>query len=602
MLVSIGRRCSQGNGLGQANSDNARRLAAFPNAGVQGTARMRILVVDDHEVVRRGICSVLAPESAFTVCGEAVDGRDAVEKARSLRPDVVVMDITMPNMNGLAAACEIKSFLPNINIVIVSQHETPEMFRRAFSSGASAYVAKSSIATELLTALKKLHNSDLPAAGGTIADINPTLELSPGSSAIERAFRESEARLRSVMNNMAEGLYTLDSEGLVTYLNRSAESMFGWSLAELLGRKMHDMTHHTHPDGTPFPASECPGLQVVQKGIELREHEDVFIRKDGSFFPVVLSSSPLKTDGKISGVVVCFCDDTKRRNAEQNLRDREHSLQVFVQTLEARILERTEELQKATQQLRELSGKLLRIQDEERRHIARELHDGVGQLLVAMSMNMFKVGLQKENLSADSRQFLEESINLLQQASQEIRTMSHLLHPPLLDEVGLASALRWYVDGFSERSSISVQLDLAAGFSEGLPRDLALSLFRIVQECLTNVHRHSESSTAFVSIRRSSTEIRLEVKDVGRGIPAELQSRIFSGECPGVGLRGMRERIRQFDGRFDMRSENGTTTIAAALPIRELLMPEKEVLAAKPVMLAPIAPSAESVTRKPLSR
>jgi len=532
---------------------------------------MRILVVDDHEVVRRGICSVLASQSAFTVCGEAVDGRDAIEKSRSLRPDVVVMDITMPNMNGLDAAREIKSFLPNIDIVIVSQHEAPEMLRGAFSSGVSAYVAKSTVATELLTALEKLHNSDLPAASGTIAGLNPTLELprvSPGSPAIEKALRESEERLRSVMNNMAEGLYTLDSEGLVTYLNRSAESMFGWSSAELSGRKMHDMTHHTHPDGTPFPAAECPGLQVLQKGMELREHEDVFIRKDGSFFPVLLSSSPLKTDGRISGVVVCFCDDTKRRKAEQDLRDSEHSLQVSVQTLEARILERTEELQKATQRLRELSGKLLRIQDEERRRIARELHDGVGQLLAAMSMNMFKVGLQKENLSADSRQFLDESINLVQQASQEVRTMSHLLHPPLLDEVGLDSALRWYVDGFSKRSSISVQLDLAAGFSEGLPRDLALALFRIVQECLTNVHRHSESSTAFVSIRRSSTEIRLEVRDAGRGIPAELQSRISSGESPGVGLRGMRERIRQFDGRFEMRSENGTTTVVAALPIR----------------------------------
>jgi len=170
---------------------------------------MRILVVDDHEVVRRGICSVLASQSAFTVCGEAVDGRDAIEKSRSLRPDVVVMDITMPNMNGLDAAREIKSFLPNIDIVIVSQHEAPEMLRGAFSSGVSAYVAKSTVATELLTALEKLHNSDLPAASGTIAGLNPTLELprvSPGSPAIEKALRESEERLRSVMNNMAEGL------------------------------------------------------------------------------------------------------------------------------------------------------------------------------------------------------------------------------------------------------------------------------------------------------------------------------------------------------------------------------------------------------------
>jgi PAS domain S-box-containing protein len=378
-------------------------------------------------------------------------------------------------------------------------------------------------------------------------------EILDRSASFEKALQESEDRFRSAMNSMAEGLYTLDVGGRVTYINPAAETIFGWTSADLLGKKMHDMTHYKHPDGTPFPATDCAGLQVLQKGIELREHEDVFIRKDGTFFPVVFSSSPLKSEGKTVGVVVCFRDDTKRH--------------LFVLSLEASIAERTQALEQATGKLRELSGKLLQTQDEERRRIARELHDGVGQLIVALNLNLSKLDSEKDKLSAAARQSLKENALLVEQACQEIRTMSHLLHPPLLDEVGLESALQWYGDGFADRSKISVNMDLVSGLGDGLPRDLALSLFRIVQECLTNIHRHSGSSTAFVEIGRSSDEIILEVRDEGRGIPVEIQSKISSGASSGVGLRGMRERIRQFGGRLEIRSDQSGTRIIAVLPI-----------------------------------
>jgi CheY-like chemotaxis protein/two-component sensor histidine kinase len=246
------------------------------------------------------------------------------------------------------------------------------------------------------------------------------------------------------------------------------------------------------------------------------------------------------------GVVVCFRDDTMRRQAEKTLR---------------------QELEDATGKLRELSGSLLQTQDEERRRIARELHDGVGQLIVAVNLNLSKINSEKEKLSPAARQSLEENSRLIEQASQEIRTMSHLLHPPLLDEVGLESALRWYGDGFAERSNITVTMDLSPGFSDGLPRDLALSLFRIVQECLTNVHRHSGSPAAYVRIVRSPSEITLEVKDDGKGIAPGMQSKISSGASSGVGLRGMRERIRQFGGRLEIRSDEQGTQVIAALPI-----------------------------------
>jgi PAS domain S-box-containing protein len=270
---------------------------------------MRILVVDDHEMVRRGICSVLAVEPALKICGEAIDGQDAVEKARALRPDVVVMDISMPRLNGLEATREIKRFLPQAEIVIVSQHDASEMVRQAFNAGARGYVVKSTIANDLLSAIAKVtqHEPFIKAAGASPDQSLDSQEILRRSVAVEQALRESEERFRSAMNNMAEGLFILDVGGLATYINPSAEVMFGWTSSELLGKNIHEVVHYKHADGTPFPAAECPSLQVLQNGIPLRDHEDVFIRKDGSSFPVVFSSSPLKSkEDRTVGIVVCF--------------------------------------------------------------------------------------------------------------------------------------------------------------------------------------------------------------------------------------------------------------------------------------------------------
>src|SRR5437868_2155796 len=164
-------------------------------------------------------------------------------------------------------------------------------------------------------------------------------------------------------------------------------------------------------------------------------------------------------------------------------------------------------------------------------------------------MNLSKLDREKYNRGFEARRSLVENAILIEQAIREIRTISHLLHPPLLDEIGLESALREYVDGFAERSEITVNMQLASGFSQGLSRDLALPLFRVVQECLTNIHRHSGSKTAFIGINRSSGEITLEVKDAGKGISSDLQTKIASGKGSGVGLRGMRERVQQLGGR-----------------------------------------------------
>ena len=287
---------------------------------------MRILVVDDHELVRRGICSVLTAEPSITLCGEAVDGYDAIEKTKALHPDIIVMDVSMPRLNGLDATREIKRIFSDIEIVIVSQHEAPEMMRQAFNAGACGYVVKSSISADLLTAIAKAKVREMFVKSVAVDEEHRNLdfqEILQRSAAYEQALRESEERFRSAMNNLAEGLYTLDNDGCVTYINPSAEKMLGWTATELLGKNIHDVTHHKYLDGAPFPKEDCPSLRVLRNGLELHDFEDAFIRKDGSFFPVVFSTSPMHIDGRVNGIVVSFRDDTKRRETEEALEQSE---------------------------------------------------------------------------------------------------------------------------------------------------------------------------------------------------------------------------------------------------------------------------------------
>jgi signal transduction histidine kinase len=198
-----------------------------------------------------------------------------------------------------------------------------------------------------------------------------------------------------------------------------------------------------------------------------------------------------------------------------------------------------------------------------------------------MNMNLSNLKNEMDGLGEDAFRCVDENVALVEQASQEIRTISHLLHPPLLDVMGLESALRWYVDGYSERSKITVDMKLTPGFSDGLPRDFALSLFRVVQECLTNIHRHSESASAHIVVNRLSHKITLEIKDDGKGIAPEMQSKISSGASSGVGLRGIRERIRPFGGRLEIHSSQKGTRIIATLPLPELEAPGSETIGDK---------------------
>jgi signal transduction histidine kinase len=287
----------------------------------------------------------------------------------------------------------------------------------------------------------------------------------------------------------------------------------------------------------------------------------------------VLGAANRRKQMKLDGTILALTGEAyERKRAEQELleahdqleqrvRERTAALSQALSRLESEVevRERTEE------QLRHLSLRLMTTQDEERRRIARELHDSAGQTLAAVKMTVASfqfAGAKAANLPG----MLAELDTLVDEVLQEIRTASYLLHPPLLDEAGIASAARWFVEGFAKRSGIEVGCDIANTI-ERQSRPCELVLFRVLQESLTNVHRHSGASRASVSLKLENDRLKLEVADNGRGIPDERLEQFSATGNEGVGIAGMRERVRELGGRLDIRSGKTGTTVSVVLPV-----------------------------------
>lgn len=234
--------------------------------------------------------------------------------------------------------------------------------------------------------------------------------------------------------------------------------------------------------------------------------------------------------------------------------------------LEEKVRQRTVQLDLANQSLSELTARLLQLQDDERRRIARDLHDSIGQTMAALGLNLSNVQSEIERL-VKTISIVQDSREIVRETSTNVRTISYLLHPPLLDENGLSSALPWYIEGFSGRSGIKANLELPEDLGR-LSRDSEVAIFRVVQESLTNIHRHSAAANAHIRVSHSNGEICVRIEDDGKGIPAERLHEMASAGAPGVGIRGMRERIRQLSGtlQIDSKGSGRGTLVVIRLP------------------------------------
>jgi signal transduction histidine kinase len=318
-----------------------------------------------------------------------------------------------------------------------------------------------------------------------------------------------------------------------------------WVLSPLLGETN---PYHTLWPAVVFSAWYCGlGPSIVTSLLGLAGIWYWFLPPYNSFS---LQDPKVEISGMLgflifSGLIIALGEANRRSIARTKWA--EEQLRGAHDELERKVQERTADLKTANDSLRELSSRLQQMRDEERRQIARELHDSVGQLLAALSMNIAVVQRQSDKLDSAGARAVSENAAMVDQISREIRTISHLLHPPLLDAAGLASALRWYVDGFSERSKIKVDLDMPQEFGR-LSDEMEIAIFRMVQECLTNIHRHSGGSSATIRVHEEDHLLRVEIQDQGKGIPPEKQAQISSSTRTGVGFRGMRERLRQLGG------------------------------------------------------
>jgi PAS domain S-box-containing protein len=866
---------------------------------------MRFLIVDDHEVVRRGVRSLLLEQPGYEVCGEAVDGQDALDKARELKPDLIVMDVSMPRLNGLEATQQVRMMLPDCEVLILSQHENSEIARQALKAGARGYVVKSSISKDLLSAVSKasrreyffdpaildqtpsahidlqeilqrsaafehalrqseqLYRSTFEMAGLGIAHVSPdgrclrvskklceivgyseaellNLNLqdiihpddveadlaqrekvrseSLGSySAEKRCIRkdgsvvcinltlagvrddsgklehfisvvedvtgrreaeEEQFRLETIVESSDDAIVSKRLDGVITSWNAAATRIFGFTPEEAIGRSITiiippDLRHEEatilsrlrrgeriehyetvrmtkagrklivsltispvrdskgHIIGASKIARDITDRKQAEQSRDLlaaivNSSDDVIIsknldgiitswnrsaelmfghtaegaigqnitliipsdrhaeesdilarlrrgervdhfhtlrrRKDGTLLDVSLTISPVRdSSGRVVGASKVARDITEQRRVEQTLRESEQRfrvitdaspvmvwmsgtdklcyyfnkgwldfvgrtleqesgngwaenvhpddidrcLQIYVSNFDARrpfemdyrmrhhtgeyrwILDRAvpryapdgtfegyvgacldiHDQKEAAEKVRvaDETVRLMKTQDEERRRIARDLHDSAGQTLTVLGLGLAQLVQKAEVIAPELAKEGKEIEEVVQQLHREIRTTSYLLHPPLLDECGLASALNWYVEGLAQRSGIAIKLDIPNRFGR-LTSDMELAIFRLVQECLTNIHRHSGSKTASIRIFVAAEDLHVEVSDQGKGIKRERLVEIRSGRS-GVGIRGMQERLRQFGGEMSVESNGSGTSVIVSIPL-----------------------------------
>ncbi len=384
-------------------------------------------------------------------------------------------------------------------------------------------------------------------------DLNP---LQPLGQGVTDAWRDP---LGLMLASTGEGVFGVDLAGLCVFINPAGARMIGLEPQQVLGQNMHTLTHHSHAHGGHYPMDDCPIYNAFRQGQPCRIDSEVFWRADGSHFPVEYSSYPVFDQGQVRGAVVTFVDITDRKRAEEALHQAKSDL-------EARVAERTHALETALQQLRELAAWSEAVREEERTRIAREVHDELGSLLVALKMD---VSWLDKRLSEQSQRAVEEAQRMREKMRGKCQNMSRLienavvnvgriitdLRPSILDHQGLWGALEWQAQEFVQSAEQSLRWCMEVNEQRVLPEPMAMAVFRIFQEMLSNVGRHAQARTVDVDIVEREDWLHLSVEDDCCGaLPQAFES------PQAYGIMGMRERARHFGGCIDIDSAPGRGT------------------------------------------
>ncbi len=378
----------------------------------------------------------------------------------------------------------------------------------------------------------------------------------------KQAIAEAATRFTRLAEANPFGTVIGDLKGRLNYVNPAFLQTIGYSEADVIsGNVRWDVL--TPPE---YAKADAHAVAQLQQRGRCDVYEKVYVAKDGRRVPILIGAATIDAARSEPEIAAFVTDLTPLKTAEAALRTANEELEKKVAQRTAALESEISDRKRAEMNLRELTGRLLVAQDEERRHMARELHDHAGQTLVALTLNLAALQELDRGQRSAMTDLLEQSQQLSDGLSKEIRTLSYLLHPPLLDEAGLRSALQWYVEGFSKRSGIVVDLELPTD-SKRIPKALEIVVFRIVQESLTNIHRHSESLTARIRLVLSAGSVEVEIADQGKGIPVEKRQDMTPAQL-GVGVRGMEERVRQFGGTLHIESNSAGTKVTATIPLR----------------------------------
>jgi PAS domain S-box-containing protein len=374
--------------------------------------------------------------------------------------------------------------------------------------------------------------------------------------------------LELLLASTGEGIYGVDLDGLCVFINLAGARMIGFEPQEVLGRNMHELTHHARADGTAYPEAQCPIFNAFRQGLACRIDSEVFWRRDGSAFPVEYSSHPIVDQGQVRGAVVTFVDITERRRAAD-------ALQRAKDELEERVRERTGALETALHQVRDLAAWSETVREEERTRIAREVHDELGSLLVALKMDvnwMDKRLAEQTQRSPDAAEDMRSRMRckcqnmsrLIENAVDNVGRIITDLRPSILDHQGLWAALEWQAQEFVQSAELALDWSMQVDDVADPPEPLAMAVFRIFQEMLSNVGRHAHARHLAVDISARGKELVLTVQDDGVGAPPNA----FEA-ADAYGVMGMRERARHFGGQIHIDSAPGAGTrmcLTVALP------------------------------------